>query len=135
MVMPVEYKSVTLLCANSENVTKLLNRADVLDKMVHSMDVTSTEMAHSIVGIIFFKIETLRIVHGLYIDESEIANPLGTSKKKQTVWYLLGSCQSSLKILLLSPLHSASNIMQSKCNQTAWLCSCPSPTSSRPGDS
>ncbi|XP_056225827.1 uncharacterized protein LOC130164860 [Seriola aureovittata] len=120
MVVPVEYKLEKDLQSLSyvpilKMLQKLLNRADVLDKiLIHKCTVdgfnTYRDGTHYR-GNDFFKTETLRIVLGLYIDEFEIANPLGTSKKKHKLcgiyWVLANlpskhrSCLHSIQLAIL----------------------------------
>ncbi len=102
---------------------KLLNRADVLDKILTHDDTfdgfsTYRDGTHSH-GNDFFKTETLRIVLGLYIDEFEIASPLGTSKKKHklcSIYWVLANLpsehRSSLHCIQLAILCKASVVKQ-----------------------
>jgi hypothetical protein len=65
----------------------LLNNQEILDKVLHA-EVMSPEGYYSFRDGSHFKenvvlnVEECRIALGLYIDEFEVANPIGTSKKK-----------------------------------------------------
>ncbi len=128
IVMPIEYKldkesqSFTNV-PNLKILQKLLNRADVLDKILtHDGTVdgfnTYRDDTHYH-GNGFFKTETSWIVLGLYIDEFEIANRLGTSKKKHklcSIYWVLANLPSkhcsSLHCIQLAILCKASAVKQ-----------------------
>lgn len=75
----------------------LLNNKDILDKVLCA-GISSSEGYHSFRDGSHFKehvllnVEELRIALGLYTYEFEVANPLGTSKKTQTMCCILGTC-------------------------------------------
>jgi len=124
--MPVEYR----LERESQSLTyvpilkqlqKLLNRAAVLDTILTDDDsvggFNSYRDGTLFQGNELFQTETLWIVLGLYIDDFEIANPLGTSKKKHKlcgVYWVLANLptkyRSSLHSLQLSILCKASAV-------------------------
>lgn len=82
---------------------KLLNRADGLDKILthkHSVDGFNTHRNGSHYrGNAIFTTDTLRIVHGLYIKEFEIASFLVTSKKNYklcSIYWVLANLPSNI---------------------------------------
>lgn len=114
IVMPVEYP----LDKNGNSVVyvpilkmlqALLSHKDILDKALHPE--TIPEGYHSFrdgtcyKGNALLNVDEFRIVLGLYIDEFEVANPLGTSKKKHkmcAVYWVLANLDSKYR----STLHS-----------------------------
>lgn len=92
LVMSVEYvvdkgkKSVVFVPVQSM-LQKLLNKQDVLDNVLSTQtnsqyEYQSYKDGSNFKGNDFFKTDELRIALGLYIDDFEVSNPLGTSKKK-----------------------------------------------------
>ncbi len=101
VVMPIEYKlgkdSQSFAYVPILNMLQvLLNRTDVLEKVLSPVDnadgissyIDSTNYHEND----FLMTEKFRILLTLYTDEFEIANPLGTSKKKHKMFSVLGSC-------------------------------------------
>lgn len=92
LVMPVEYiidkdnKSVVYVPIQ-QMLQKLLSRPDVLDKAMSEEIHVANEYKSYVDGAYFrenclLTIDEFTIAIGLYIDDFEVANPLGTSKKK-----------------------------------------------------
>jgi len=92
VVMPVEYLlkrdgHSVLYVPTLKMLQTLLSNKDILDKVLHEGMIPS-EGYHSFRDGSHFKenvllnVDEFRIALGLYIDEFEVANPLGTSKKK-----------------------------------------------------
>lgn len=88
----------------------LLSNKDILDKVLHA-ETTSGQGYHSFRDGSRFKenvllnVEGVRIALGLYIDDFEVSNPLGTSKKKHklcAVYWVLANLDSKYR----SALHS-----------------------------
>lgn len=102
VVMPVEF----LLERDGQSIAyvpilkmqqALLSNKDILDKVLCG-EMYSSEGYHSfrdgshLKENVLLNVEEFRIALGLYIDDFEVANPLGTYKKKQTMCRILGSC-------------------------------------------
>lgn len=91
LVMPVEFRldrdSSVVYVPILKMLQALLNNKDILDKVLHVECGASLEGYHSFRDGSHFKenvllnVEEFRIALGLYIDDFEVANPLGTSKK------------------------------------------------------
>lgn len=100
-------------------LSELLNRDDVLDKVLYEKKISvlnsglyqSFHDGQYFRENPFFSTEELRIAIGLYIDDFEICNPLGTSRNKHKIcgvyWVLANlplkyrSCLSSINLALL----------------------------------
>ncbi|XP_031177005.1 uncharacterized protein LOC116065609 [Sander lucioperca] len=92
LVMPVEFRldrdSSVVYVPTLKMLQALLRNKDILDKVLHVECGASPEGYHSFRDGSHFKenvllnAEEFRIALGLYIDDFEVANPLGTSKKK-----------------------------------------------------
>lgn len=98
--MPVEF----LLERDSQSIAyvpilkmlqTLLSNKDILDKVlfgeISSGYHTFRDGSHFKENVLL-NVEEFRIALWLYIDDFEVFNPLGTSKKKQTMCRILGSC-------------------------------------------
>lgn len=123
VVMPVEF----LLDRGSQSVMyvlilkmlqALLSNQDILDKVLCG-EINPSEAYNSFRDGSHFKesvlLNVVRIALGLYIDDFEVANPLGTSKKKHklcAVYWVLANLDSRYR----SALHSIQ-----PCDRT-WLC-------------
>ena len=114
VVMPVEFcidrGSSLVYVPILKMLQALLNNQDILDKVLHEK-IPSSEGYHSFRDGSNFRenvhlnVEEFRIVLGLYIDDFEVANPLGTSKKKHklcAVYWVLANLDSKYN----SALHS-----------------------------
>lgn len=103
VVLPVEYKidrdeQCYVYIPIIEMLQKLLNKQEVLDEVMASGE-TSRGFSSYKDGTHYknnsFFADDCRISLNLYIDDFEVANPLGTSRKKtQNVCHLLGSCET-----------------------------------------
>lgn len=102
---------------------KLLNRTDILNKVLcndRSVNEFNTYRDGSYYqGNDFFSTETFRIALGLYVDKFEVANPLGTSRKKHKMFALYwvianlpSKDRSSLHLIQLAILCRASTLKQ-----------------------
>lgn len=103
IVKPVEYilnkekRSNMAYVPIKTMLQKLLNRDDVLSKALPQnrtvpLEYNTYQDGKNYIENSFLKGEEFKICLGLYCDDFEVFNPLGTSKKKQTqnVCYLLG---------------------------------------------
>ena len=115
LVMPVEFRldrdSSVVYVPTLKMLQALLRNKDILDKALHVECGASPEGYHSFRDGSHFKenvllnVEEFRIALGLYIDDFEVANPLGTSKKKHklcAVYWVLANLHSKYR----SALHS-----------------------------
>lgn len=92
LVMPVEYvvdkdKKSVVYVPIQQMLQKLLSRTDVLDKAMSEEIHVPNEYKTHVDGVYFrekglFTSDEFTIAIGLYINDFEVANPLGTSKKK-----------------------------------------------------
>ncbi len=92
LVMPVEYvvdkdKKSVVYVPIQQMLQKLLSRTDVLDKAMSEEIHVPNEYKTHVDGVYFrenglLTSDEFTIAIGLYIDDFEVANPLGTSKKK-----------------------------------------------------
>ncbi|KAL2080249.1 hypothetical protein ACEWY4_024042 [Coilia grayii] len=114
VVMPVEYP----LDKNGNSVVyvpilkmlqALLSHKDILEKALHTEALHTENGYHSFRDGTSFKgnallnVDEFRIVLGLYIDEFEVANPLGTSKKKHklcAIYWVLANLDSKYRSTL-----------------------------------
>lgn len=126
IVMPIEYsldsQSVSYVPV-LQMLQKLLNRTDILNKVLcndRSVNEFNTyrDGSHYQEND-FFNTETFRIALGLYVDEFEVANPLGTSRKKHKIFALYwvianlpSKDRSSLHSIQLAILCRASTLKQ-----------------------
>lgn len=126
IVMPIEYnldsQSVSYVPV-LQMLQKILNRADILNKILcndRSVNeyITYRDGSHYQEND-FLNTETFRIVLGLYVDEFELANPLGTSRKKHkmfSLYWVLANLpskdRSSLQSIQLAILCRASTVKQ-----------------------
>lgn len=126
IVMPIEYKldsqSVSYVPI-LQMLQTILNRADVLNRVLCN-DQSVNEFKTYRDGTLyqendFFNTETFRIVLGLYVDEFELANPLGTSRKKHkmfALYWVLANLpskdRSSLQSIQLAILCRATAVKQ-----------------------
>lgn len=112
VVLPVEYPldksgNSVVYVPILKMLQALLSHNDILEKALHPE--TSPEGYHSFRDGTCFKgnpvlnVDEFRIALGLYIDEFEIANPLGTSKKKHklcAVYWTLANLDSKFRSAL-----------------------------------
>lgn len=101
LVMPIEFRldrDSSVVYVPILKMLQALSNNDILNKVLHVECGASPEGYHSFRDGSHFKenvllnVEEFRIALGLYIDDFEVANPLGTSKKKQTMCSILGTC-------------------------------------------
>ncbi|XP_026053335.1 uncharacterized protein LOC113039609 isoform X1 [Carassius auratus] len=124
VVMPVEFaldKDHSFVYVPILKMLKtLLNNKDILDKVLHAEGI-SPEGYHSFRDGSHFKenillnVEECRIALGLYIDDFEVANPIGTSKKKHklcAIYWVLANLDSKYR----SALHSIQLALLCKVN-------------------
>ena len=110
IVEPVEFsigdKQSVVYIPVLKMLQALLNRDDILDK-VFSVDSSDSLGYNSFSDGSHFKENTLlmeesfSIALGLYIDDFEVANPLGTSKKKHkicAVYWVVGNLPPQISI-------------------------------------
>ena len=116
VVMPVEYiidqgnKSSAVYVPLHAMLQKMLNKADILDKALPVLKHVPHEYSTYRDGIYckendFLNGEEFKIAVGLYIDDFEVSNPLGTSKKKHkmcAVYWVIANVPSKYR----STLHS-----------------------------
>lgn len=109
-------------------LTALLNRSDVLDKVLQTGQVDSWKHSEQIKTFrdgLYFKdneflfSEELRIALGLYIDDFEVCNPLGTSRKKHKLcaiyWVIAnlpGRYRSTLSSIYLATLCKTTDVKE-----------------------
>lgn len=108
LVNPVEYcvekgKKTLAYVPIVPMLQKLLNKTDILDKAMSEKVHVTQEYRSYVDGQCFNENSLLAsddftIALGLYNDDFEVANPLGTSKLKQNVCHILGHCQHTCKI-------------------------------------
>lgn len=134
VIEPVEYtldasrKNTFVYVPILKVLTALLNRSDVLDKVLQSDQADTWKHPETIKTFrdgLYFKdnkilfSDELRIALGLYIDDFEVCNPLGTSRKKHklcAIYWLIanlpGRDRSTLSSIYLATLCKTKDVKE-----------------------